>query len=149
MNPRFAILCIAFSGVFGFSLYLLACTASIDSDYQADIGRIRWLNPFLVLVLFFIASWFLASKKRELRLFLLIGLAECVLVFVLILVVKSSGPEYPTPPTPRTLMSTVGFSLAHPQFSKRSYAVPFYSAMLLGILWLVYRVRCMTATRNP
>jgi hypothetical protein len=148
MNPRFAILCFMFAAAFGFSLYLLACTASIYSDYQPDIGRIRWLHPALVLILFFIAAWFLARRDAELRVFLLLGLAECALVFMLILVGDLVEPQFPAPPAPRTLLSTVSFSLTHPQFSNRSYSAPFYSAILLAILWLIYRSRSRRHERN-
>ena len=148
MNSRFAILCFLFAAAFGFSLYLFACAASIYSDYQPDIGRIRLLHPALVLILFFIAAWFLASRDADLRLFLLLGLAECALLFLLILIGDLGNPQYPAPVAPRTLLSTVGASLAHPQFSNRSYATPFYSAILLAVLWLIYRNRSRPHGRN-
>lgn len=135
-------MCCVFAVVFGFSLYLLACTASIYSDYQPDIGRIRSFHPAVVLTSFFIAAWFLAQRQTELRVFLLIALAECAAVSLIVLVVDLSGaPVSSVRPSERTLWSTISFSLAHPQFSNRSYAAPFYSAILIGILWLLYRSR--------
>jgi hypothetical protein len=141
MTPRFTIFCCSFAVVFGFSLYLLACTASIYSDYQPDIGRIRWFHPALVLILFFIAAWFLAKRDADLRFFLLLAFAECGLLFLFILIGDLLEPQFTSPPATRTLSSTISFSLAHPQFSNRSYAAPFYSAMLVGILWFIYRSR--------
>jgi len=122
-------------------MYLLACTASIYSEYQPDIGRICWLHPALVLVLFFIVAWFLARRDADLRFFLLLAFSECALFFLFILIGDLLEPQFPRAPAPRTLSSTISFSLAHPQFSTRSYAVPFYSAILVGILWLIYRSR--------
>lgn len=141
MNSKFAILCFLFAAAFGFSLYLSACTASISSDYQPDIGRIRLLHPALLLALFFVAAWFLARRDADLRLFLLLGLAECALLFLLILIDDLGNAPYPAPPAPPTLLNTVHASLRHPQFSNRSYATPFYSAILLAVLWLMYRSR--------
>jgi hypothetical protein len=148
MSRRFAILYFLFAAAFGFSMYLLACTASISSNYQPDIGRIRWFHPVLVLVLFFIAAWFLATRDADLRLFLLIGFAECALLFLFILVSDVVEHRFAAPPAPRTFLGTLGFSLAHPRFSNRSYAAPFYSALILGILWLVYRSRSRRHERN-
>ncbi len=106
MTPRFIIFCCIFAGVFGFSLYLLACTASIYPDYQTDIGRIRWFHPALVLVVFFIAAWFVAERHTDLRVFLLLALAECALLFLAIVLsdisdvtVSSSAPAERTIPS--------------------------------------------------
>jgi multisubunit Na+/H+ antiporter MnhC subunit len=142
MAPRFIIFCCIFAAVFGFSLYLLACTASIYPDYQPDIGRIRWLQPALVLVVFFIGAWFLAQRQTELRVFLLITLAECAAIFLIVLVADLSHDTVSaTRPDERRLWTTVMFALRHPQFSNRSYGAPLYSAIVAGILWLIYRSR--------
>jgi hypothetical protein len=142
MTPRFIIFCFIFAAVFGFSLYLLACTASIYPDYQPDIERVRWLHPALVLVVFFSTAWFLAERYTELRVFLLIALAECAAIFLIVLVANLFDATVSSVrASERTLWSTISFSLAHPQFSNRSYAAPFYSAILIGILWFFYRSR--------
>lgn len=141
MKPGFQILCLLFALTFGFSLYLLACTVSVNSDYQPDIDRIGWLHPFPVALLFFVAARFLANSRRDLRFFLLFGLAECALVFLIVLIGDLVDPQFPIPPAPRTLLSTIGFSLTHPQFSNRSYGVPVWSALLLTILWGLLRCR--------
>jgi multisubunit Na+/H+ antiporter MnhC subunit len=142
MNPRFIILCCIFAVVFGFSLYLLACTASIYPDYQPDIGRIRWFDPTVVLTSFFIAAWFLSQRQTELRVFFLLALSECAAVSVIVLVADLSDTTVSSlRPSERTLWNTISFSLVHPQFSNRSYASPFYSAILIGILWLFCRNR--------
>ena len=142
MSTRFIILCCVFAVVFGFSLYLLACTASIYPDFQPGIGSIRWFHPAVVLTFFFIAAWFLAQRQTELRVFLLIALAGCAAISLIVLVADLSDATVSSVrPSERTLWSTISFSLAHPQFSNRSYAGPFYSAVLIGILWLLYRSR--------
>src|SRR5439155_15990027 len=99
--------------------------ASIYPDYQPDIGRIRWFHPAVVLVVFFIAAWFVAERHTDLRIFLLLALAECALLsLVIILGDFSDTTVSSSPPAERTLWSTISFSLAHPQFSNRSYAAP-------------------------
>jgi len=139
MNSKFAVLSFLFAVAFGFSLYLFACAGSISSDYQPGFGLIRWFHPALVPVLFFTAAWFLASRDTDLRLFLLLGLAECALLFLFNLIRGLGNTDDPVPPAPRTLWSTIIFSLTHPQFSNRSYAAVFYSAIILAILWLISR----------
>lgn len=138
MKPGFRILCLLFVLAFGFSLYLLACTISINSSYQPTIERIGWLHPFPVALLFFVAARFLTNSRRDLRVFLLLGLAECALVFLVVLVGDLVAPQFPIPPAPRTLLSTIDFSLTHPQFSNRSYGVPVWSALLLTIFWRLF-----------
>jgi len=126
MTPRFIIFCCIFAGVFGFSLYLLACTASIYPDYQTDIGRIRWFHPALVLVVFFIAAWFVAERHTDLRVFLLLALAECALLSLAIVLSDISDVTVSSSaPAERTFWTTISFSLAHPQFSNRSYGRHF------------------------
>ena len=142
MSPRLAAFSVVFAPVFGFSLYLLACTASIYPRYQPDIGRIRWFSPFLILIISFVIASFLAQRPREVVRFLQLALVMCALAFAIVIGGdSSSSTTYLTPPVERTLGSTVTFALSHPQFSNRSYAAPFYSAVLAGILWLVHRAR--------
>jgi hypothetical protein len=138
MAPRFIIFCCIFATLFGFALYLLACTASIYPEYQPDIGKVRWFHPALVLTLFFIPAWFLAHNQTDLRVFLLLALAECAAMFLIIVVGDLSGTtDSSARPDDRTLWTTLSFSLRHPSFSNRSYAAPLYSAIVVGILWLI------------
>ncbi len=142
MNPRLAVFSILFAPVFGFSLYLLACTASISPRYQPDIIYVRCFSPFLVLIFSFGIALFLARNRREITRFVQIALVLCAIVFVLILSAESRhSMTAPILPEERTLSSTVHFALAQPQFSNRSFAAPIYSAVLASILWLVDRAR--------
>ncbi len=137
MSRKFVIFCFIFAVVFGFSLYLLACTASIYSNYQPDIGQIRWFHPVVVLIAFFIAAWFLAGRYSDLKSFLILALIECAVLFIFI---RGSGSStYYSPPANRTLWNTIHFSLANPKFSNRSYASPIFSTFFIGVLWLISR----------
>ena len=149
MSPRIIVFCAVFAPIFGFSLYLLACTASIYPSYQPDIGRIRWFSPFLVLVISFVVASFLAQHSREVVRFLQLALFLCGIVFVIILSGGSSSfASVPNTPEQRTLRSTITLALVHPQFSNRSSAAPFYSAVLAAVLWLVHRARNKPNERN-
>lgn len=149
MNPRLIAFSILFAPVFAFSLYLLACTASIYPSYQSDIARFRWFHPGLILVISFIVASCLARHRREVVHFLQLALISCAIVFIIVAVSYSSRSVIaPTPPAERTLYSVVGFALAQPQFSNRSIAAPFYSAVLVAILWLVHRARYNANERN-
>ena len=70
MNPRLAAFSILFAPVFGLSLYLLACTASISPRYQPDIIYIRWFSPLLVLIFSHGIVLFLVQHPREITRFL-------------------------------------------------------------------------------
>ena len=149
MNPRLTAFAIVFAPVFAFSLYLLACTASIHPSYQPDIVRIRWFHPGLVVIVSFVIASFLAQHRREVVRFLQLALVLCAIIFFIVVGGHSSRSAItPIPPAERTLHSTVSFALAQPQFSNRSFAAPFYSAALVAILWLVHRTRNNPNERN-
>jgi len=83
MKSSLIVLYYVFAAAFGFSLYLLACTASIDSNYQADIVWIRWFHPIVVLITFFVPARYLAQHRTNLQGFFLIALVESGAVFLL------------------------------------------------------------------
>jgi len=149
MKPIFRAFAFVFAPIFAFSLYLLACTASIGPSYQPDIARISWFHPGLVLIVSFIIASLLAQHRREVVRFLQLALVLCAVAFVIVVGGDSSG-SVSTPPSPagRTLHSTISIALAHPQFSNRSYSAPFYSAVLVAILWLVHHKRNYPNDRN-
>ena len=142
MSPKLKAFSAVFAPVFTFSLYLLACTASIYPRYQPDIGRIRWFHPGLILIVSFVTASFLARHYSEVVRFLQLTLVLCAVVFAIVLAGHTSRSVIaPTPPAERTLHSTITFALAQPEFSNRSFAAPFYIAVLTAILWLVHRAR--------
>ena len=142
MNPRLTAFSVAFASVFGFSLYFLACTASIYSNYQPDISRVHWFNPCLVLLVSFVIASRLAQRRLEIVRFLQLALALCAIIFVIILGGHSEcSVASPIPPAERTLKSTVCYALAKPSFSNRSFASPIDSALVAAILWWVIRAR--------
>jgi hypothetical protein len=102
-----------------------------------------------VLIVSFIAASFLAQSSADVRAFLLLALAVCAVLFLIILVGDFFRDAIsPSPVVERTLWNTVSFSFTHPQFSNRSYAAPFYSAILIGGLWLIHRIRSQHNERN-
>jgi len=142
MSTRFGIFCLFFAPVFGFSLYLLVCTSSLHDSYQPGIGRIRWFSPIIVLVASFVIASLLARNSSEVVHFLQIALGLCAVIFVVVAVGRATRPvNPPTPPSERTLHSTIGFALAHPRFSNRSLGAPISHAVVIAILWLIHRAR--------
>ena len=142
MNPRIAAFYVLFASVFGFSLYVTACTASITPSYLSGIIYIRWFSPFLVLIFSFGLVSFFAQHSREITRFVQLAWVLCSIVFVMVLSSESSHRTFtPEPPPERTIYSTVSFALVEPQFSNRSYSGPIYSAVLAGLLWLIHRAR--------
>ena len=140
MSPRFAVFSGVFALIFGFSLYLLVCTASISPKYQPDIHLVRWFSPFLVLIVSFIFVTRLAQCRQEVIRFLQLSLILCTIVFVLVVAGQSHRSETASIPADHgTLAATLGSALAHPQFSNRSFAPPVYCGGLVGILSLVHR----------
>jgi uncharacterized membrane protein SirB2 len=148
MNLRLVAFSLVFTPVYALLLYLRACTASIFPHYQPDIERFNWFSPQLVLILSFVIASFMARRPSEVVRFLQFSLAVCAIVFIFIIGCHAGSPAITqNPPAERTLGSTVSFALKHPQFSTRSYAVPFYNAVLAAVLWLVHRLRNRTMYR--
>lgn len=140
MNQRFAIFYVLFAAVFGFSLYLQACTASIGPSYQSDIERIRWFHPLLVLLLSFVVAARLSQHSREVVRFLQLAVALSATIFTVVIGSRACRPSVsPSPPVQRSLLSTINFALTHPNFSNRSLAAPLYSIIFAAICWRLYR----------
>jgi hypothetical protein len=121
-------------------VYFHAATASLSDAYQPGLSSLRrYVQPDLTLwalplIAYGLKSVHLAKIAQRCA---LVGLACCVLLYVLCWVHSPEAGSSWVLPADRTLAGTIHQSLFNPSFSNRSLGSIAGSAILAAMAWLL------------